>query len=594
MRNIAMRNITEQIKCERPCLVRVKLNNQEKTLDFGTKPDTMENSVSGIIVDESQGFVVTHGSLIAPFLSHHSRILSGLRKYNHFITCDEQISVDVLVQESEKVQSFDINSQPTSKRPKSYFTELLNCSVNKGCHGRSLQQFRGRLISVFKCKKFEDALQHLMPVEAGWKFNENYQKQSDVNDTPTNQSHIALNDEVAQSLVALLPCFVLIGLEMPVRCDDEPLCLPHFQQCRIGDMSEVVATPFGGLSPEVFMNSYSKGVISNVSGGSGVLMLTDARCIPGSEGGALYVRDANGIRCLQGIIVSPLCWKNNEWIGLALACSLREILYDMADVLSSASRSLPIKPGLKTRIDSSQLGASPESMSVVLVRSGSTWGSGVLIDHQLGLLLTCSHVVKWGTKPAVLVKFPVRRRWFTADILYCTPAGQQFDIAVLQTRDPVPEGTRVQPLSAQAIKEGLDVQVTGHALFDEDRCLTPSVTSGVISKITKFSEIPVLIQTTCAVHAGASGGVVTDQVGHLLAIVVCNAKDISTGACYPHVNLCVPINTIWPVIDSYRKSKDKEVLKALHISNQYVQKLWNLGMMDNSRGEKPTMITSKL
>lgn len=274
--------------------MRAKLDNSEKTLEFDKRPDPLENSVSGIIIDESQGFVVTHGSLLAPFLNHYSRIISSVRKYNHFTNYDAEISVDVLVQKSNHVPSCGISSQPMAKRTKSYFTELLNCSVNKDIQGRSLQQYRGRLISVFKCKKFEEAFQHLMPVEAGWKFNENYHNQSNVNGTPTNKSHLTRKDEVDQSLVALLPCFVLIGLEVPVSC--EPLSLPHLHQCRIGDVSEVIATPFGDLSPEVFMNSYSKGVISNLSGSSGVLILTDARCIPGSEGGALYIKDTNGNR----------------------------------------------------------------------------------------------------------------------------------------------------------------------------------------------------------------------------------------------------------------------------------------------------------
>lgn len=66
----------------------------------------------------------------------------------------------------------------------------------------------------------------------------------------------------------------------------------------------------------------------------------------------------------------------------------------------------------------------------------------------------CVSKIKCKTCFSVLVKFPNRGRWLRADIVYCTPAGQQFDIAMLQTRDPVPEGMRVQPLSSQTIREG--------------------------------------------------------------------------------------------------------------------------------------------
>ena len=51
-------------------------------------------------------------------------------------------------------------------------------------------------------------------------------------------------------------------------------------------------TPFGATCPSVFLNSISKGIISNVSGSRHQLIMTDARCIPGSEGGGMYVTQA--------------------------------------------------------------------------------------------------------------------------------------------------------------------------------------------------------------------------------------------------------------------------------------------------------------
>ncbi len=49
-----------------------------------------------------------------------------------------------------------------------------------------------------------------------------------------------------------------------------------------------MGTPFGTLSQDVFMNCLSTGVVSNVTGNRNQLFLTDARCIPGSEGGAVW------------------------------------------------------------------------------------------------------------------------------------------------------------------------------------------------------------------------------------------------------------------------------------------------------------------
>jgi len=68
------------------------------------------------------------------------------------------------------------------------------------------------------------------------------------------------------------------------------ICLIFYSQhfLSIGQTVFAVATPFGNLSPAVFLNSVSKGIVSNIVGAESELILTDARCIPGTEGGALY------------------------------------------------------------------------------------------------------------------------------------------------------------------------------------------------------------------------------------------------------------------------------------------------------------------
>lgn len=50
----------------------------------------------------------------------------------------------------------------------------------------------------------------------------------------------------------------------------------------------VESSPFGSLSPDVFLNSLSYGIISNVCGSNGDVLLTDARCIMGSEGAPVF------------------------------------------------------------------------------------------------------------------------------------------------------------------------------------------------------------------------------------------------------------------------------------------------------------------
>lgn len=94
----------------------------------------------------------------------------------------------------------------------------------------------------------------------------------------------------------------------------------------------MVGTPFGSLSPAVFLNSVSKGVLSNVAGAQYDLLLTDARCIPGTEGGAIYPQSWRHDSLPVGIVVAPLCWKANEWIGLSLGCRLFSVLNSLESI----------------------------------------------------------------------------------------------------------------------------------------------------------------------------------------------------------------------------------------------------------------------
>lgn len=65
---------------------------------------------------------------------------------------------------------------------------------------------------------------------------------------------------------------------------------------KVGDQLCIMATPFGSLSPNVFINSISKGIVTNLAGENDVLLLTDARCVPGCEGGAIYAQSSSSKR----------------------------------------------------------------------------------------------------------------------------------------------------------------------------------------------------------------------------------------------------------------------------------------------------------
>lgn len=153
-------------------------------------------------------------------------------------------------------------------------------------------------------------------------------------------------------------------------------------------------SPFGSMCPDLFMSTLSKGIVSNLFGEDNVVILTDARCLPGTEGGGVFVKGQRHVY-LVGLIVAPLCWRSNDWIGLSLACSFHVILRNIRKS-AVCSRELQesvrnISSNVSSKADTDSLLEDPAIHSAVaLVEVGHLWGSGVLYKH---LVLTCRHVV---------------------------------------------------------------------------------------------------------------------------------------------------------------------------------------------------------
>lgn len=61
---------------------------------------------------------------------------------------------------------------------------------------------------------------------------------------------------------------------------------------------------------------------------------------------------------------------------------------------------------------------------------------------------------------------------------------------------------------------GEAVSVVGFGVFGQ--ACGPSVTSGILSAVVQVDDAPVMLQTTCAVHGGSSGGPLFSCSGYLL------------------------------------------------------------------------------
>lgn len=150
----------------------------------------------------------------------------------------------------------------------------------------------------------------------------------------------------------------------------------------------------------------------------------------------------------------------------------------------------------------------------------------------------------------------------------------------------------------------------------------PSLTSGIISKAIRLKGQLVMLQTTCAVQAGASGGAVVQRhSGELLGrkhrgsrssdpptggaraplnsrirscvfcnglcfkepffflfsgIVSSNTRDQAAKVTYPHLNFIIPVTVFQRLLQQFHVKKDIKVLRVLDTTDAEVKKVWRL------------------
>ncbi|NXQ86132.1 TYSD1 protease, partial [Nyctibius grandis] len=339
---------------------------------------------------------------------------------------------------------------------------------------------------------------------------------------------------------------------------------------RKGEGLVACGSPFGALCPDLFLNTLSRGVVSNVAGEENALVLTDARCLPGTEGGGAFVPSPAGPR-LVAVIAASFCWKGVEWVGLTLLCSLAAVLRSSAGVLEEAGvAAVPPAPG---RVAAVPAGGWQDPLGwAALVECGAAWGSGVLLAPRL--LLTCRHVVEESVPLRVtLAPGPDQAATIRGHVLFATEESSPFDVAVVELEESVPGF--VPPCLADTFLPGEEVSVVGFGALG--RACGPSVTAGVLSAVVAVAGRPIMLQTTCAVHGGSSGGpLVSSRSGRLLGIVASNTRDTDAGATYPHLNFCIPITILQPSIARYRRTGDPAAFAGLNRAGEGVRAAWRL------------------
>ncbi|XP_062180028.1 glyoxysomal processing protease, glyoxysomal isoform X2 [Phragmites australis] len=149
-----------------------------------------------------------------------------------------------------------------------------------------------------------------------------------------------------------------------------------------------------------------------------------------------------------------------------------------------------------------------------------------------------------------------RQMWCNASVVFISKG--PLDVALLQMEKVPIELNAIIP-EFVCPTAGSAIYVVGHGLFGPRSGLCSSLSSGVVSKVVKIPstqhsylvgfveadnvDVPVMLQTTAAVHPGASGGVLVDSHGRMVGLVTSNAKH-GGGSTIPHLNFSIPCKSL--------------------------------------------------
>lgn len=375
-----------------------------------------------------------------------------------------------------------------------------------------------------------------------------------------------------------------------------------------GDFVDIVSSPFGLVSPAVFRNTLSTGVISNIIYATStasfsrpsssirnvttkkpVLLLTDTQIFPGSEGGAVVLHDRSN-PILVGIVASPLTRADGSVVELAAIIPTHLFLQRLGfgGILPlapspSSSTSSTARPPPPPPLSPPPHPVSPRVLkrsiargnrSLVCVRAGAAWGSGILMSRQ-GHIITCAHLIKpvlatnnvsntttthnnppLRTRQRVLVRIDAEinharpqatPKWHQATVLFCSTGTLDMACIQLDTRT-IPTEALPMEIESSCPNQGSSAVAIGHALFDPQSNLSATVSVGSVAKVTPFRAQPMIVQTSASVYRGDSGGmIVSGTSGKLLGMITSNARQAESGII-PKLNFSISSSLLHPVV----------------------------------------------
>ncbi|KAG4945616.1 hypothetical protein JHK87_041623 [Glycine soja] len=234
---------------------------------------------------------------------------------------------------------------------------------------------------------------------------------------------------------------------------------------------------------------------------------------------------------------------------------------------------------LVNRVESNQVSqTSPLKMPILYPFAANEQGgykSSPTYDNHRNIRVRLDHIKPWV--------------WCYAKVVYVCKG--PWDVALLQL-ESVPDNLLPITMNFSRPSTGSQAFVIGHGLFGPKRGFFPSVCSGVVAKVVEaktpqsylsiqpehlhnHEHFPAMLETTAAIHPGASGGAVINSDGHMIGLVTSNARH-SGGAVIPHLNFSIPSAALAPVFKFSKAMQDLSLLRILDEPNEYLSSVWAL------------------
>ncbi|KAI5018792.1 hypothetical protein ZWY2020_043680 [Hordeum vulgare] len=186
-----------------------------------------------------------------------------------------------------------------------------------------------------------------------------------------------------------------------------------------------------------------------------------------------------------------------------------------------------------------------------------------------------------------------KQTWYTASVVFISKG--PLDVALLQMEKAAIEFCAIRP-EFVCPTSGSSIYVVGHGLLGPRSGLSSSLSSGVVSKVVQIPsaqhshlpsnvqtynmDLPVMLQTTAAVHPGASGGVIVNSHGRMVGLITSNAKH-GSGSTIPRLNFSIPCKSL-EMVFKYAANGDYTILEQLDKPNELLSSVWALAQAPSS------------